>query len=223
MNGGKGYEAAGILFFDVHGYSNLSQFQMEAYHRKIWPVLHESAVKKRGRADERDYLYKNTWGDGIVLIHEDHYKLALVALEWMAYFTEGQYKVDADPTFNEVALLPRIAMNYGEFQSAQDPFQNRLSYFGKEIIRAARIEPITEPGHVWVTPIEKEFIKRRQDAERAHLIEFIDRGKLELAKKFEADHLFEIVRIGHVEDAKAVDAAKEQAAEEDRPMTHRQL
>lgn len=192
MSYGK-YKAAGILFFDVKGYSTLNQPQMEAYHRTIWPILHRIATETRGRTDAGEYLYTNTWGDGIVLVHENHYKLALVALAWMDYFTQGRYKTDADPILNQADLLPRIAIHYGEFLTVHDPFQARAGCFGKEIIHTARIEPITMPGHIWVTPTVKTFIESRESGEDAQLMKFIDHGDLELAKCFGTDHIFEVV------------------------------
>lgn len=187
---------AGILFFDVKGYSDLSGSQMEAYHTKIWPALHKIAIEKYGRYDTKKYLYKNTWGDGIVLLHEDHYKLANIALEWNEYFIKNRYITDADPLLNQTILEARIALHYGEYHTVFDPFQDQTIYFGREIIRAARIEPIAEPGHVWVTPDVKSFVEKREKEEKVKRFDFIDYGERELAKHFEKDRIFEIIYKG---------------------------
>ena len=232
---GSAYKTAGILFFDVKGYSTLNQPQMEAYHSIIWPILHRIAMETRGRTDAGKYLYKNTWGDGIVLVHENHYKLALVALAWMDYFTQGRYKTDAGPILSQAGLLPRIAIHYGEFQTVEDPFQARPGCFGKEIIHTARIEPITMPGHIWVTPTVKDFIESRENAEDAQLMKFKDHGEQELAKCFGTDRIYEVVwrsapddpEVGSAPDnpgagsATAPPSAKQRRAEKATRMTDR--
>jgi len=45
----------------------------------------------------------------------------------------------------------RIGMHTGPVFPAMDPLVGRPSYFGSHVVRAARIEPITAPGSVYVS------------------------------------------------------------------------
>jgi class 3 adenylate cyclase len=50
-----------------------------------------------------------------------------------------------------VDLQLRIAIHYGPAHPVHDPILDRPSFAGREIIRAARIEPVTPPGEIYVT------------------------------------------------------------------------
>jgi class 3 adenylate cyclase len=51
----------------------------------------------------------------------------------------------------DVELQLRIAIHYGPAHPVHDPILDRPSFAGREIIRAARIEPVTPPGEIYVT------------------------------------------------------------------------
>ena len=48
-------------------------------------------------------------------------------------------------------LQLRIAVHYGPCHPIHDPILKKDSFAGREIIRAARIEPVTPPGEIYVT------------------------------------------------------------------------
>ena len=50
-----------------------------------------------------------------------------------------------------VHLQLRIAVHYGPCHPIHDPILKKDSFAGREIIRAARIEPVTPPGEIYVT------------------------------------------------------------------------
>ncbi len=184
------YKSAGILFFDVHNYSNLNDLQMKSFHEKVWPDLHKLVIKEND-----DFLYMNTWGDGIVLLHEDYVTLAKVALNIRDYFNHVDYSIYDGL---DLELSARIAIHHDEFLQCMDPFQSRRGYYGLEIVRCARIEPKITPGHVWCTETVKIDIQKRfrRQGLRVHPLEFRDRGMIELAKAFATEKIWEIVRPG---------------------------
>jgi class 3 adenylate cyclase len=51
------------------------------------------------------------------------------------------------------ALSLRIALHAGPAYSCIDPVTGRAIYIGSHLSRAARIEPITPPGHVYATGV----------------------------------------------------------------------
>jgi len=184
------YIEAGILFFDVHGYSKLNEIQLQAFHEKVWPWLFDLI-----ESEKSDYLYKNTWGDGIVLLHQDAEILADVALSLRDYFNHRKY-TDVDVLY-KLDLRSRIAIHKAEFLPVKDPFQNREGFFGLEIVRGARIEPIIPPGRVWATDELVKAIKDRQ-SRRGQLarFNFTLKGELPLAKAFGTEIIWEITHAG---------------------------
>jgi class 3 adenylate cyclase len=51
----------------------------------------------------------------------------------------------------ETDMQLRIAIHYGPVHPVHDPILDVPSFAGREIIRAARMEPITPPGEIFVT------------------------------------------------------------------------
>ena len=179
-----GYQTAGILFFDTKGYSKLDDTELRAYHERLWPMLYESN-------DFRQFLYINTWGDGIIMLHDDYEILIQVALSIRDFFRQGKYtSIDI---FRNKELSARIAIHLGEFLKSYDPFRECDNYLGREIIRCARIEPIIEPGYVWATDEIKVQVERRwQNAGRRPVYNFIEQGEIPLAKAFGTEHLWAV-------------------------------
>ncbi|MEW5922776.1 MAG: hypothetical protein AB1746_02180 [Candidatus Zixiibacteriota bacterium] len=188
MTGGR-YIRAGILFFDVKGYSMLGDIERKYFHNIIMDELYK-IIKNTTR---RRLLYMNTWGDGVVLLDYDIETLSYIALKWNEYFINKEYtKIDI---FKSCVLNSRISIHEGEFIDARDPFQNRKGFFGNEIVRAARLEPITPPGKVWVTEeIKSRLISRWNNDGRDKVFKFLNRGIVKLAKAFGTARIYELTR-----------------------------
>ena len=45
----------------------------------------------------------------------------------------------------------RIGLHVGPVFEAADPMTNRINYYGSHVNRAARLEPVTIPGHIYAT------------------------------------------------------------------------
>ncbi len=190
--------SAGILFLDVKGYSNLKYQQLRDYHKNIYKAL--SVIIKKGERGEKGregqpYVYKKTWGDGIVLAHRDMYKLATVALEIRDYFNDRKYEQDSDGALTAIQLLCRIAIHYAEFETIDDPIDGTKSCFGDAIILPARIEPVTEPGHVWATNMATHYIYNKQKDYELSQISWVYKGQIQLAKRFGENYIWEILRV----------------------------
>jgi len=182
------YITAGILFLDIYGYSKLDEIEFLHVHNKLMPDLYNLLNEEN---EEDNYLYKNTWGDGIILLNEDYVKLASVALKIRDYLNNNRY--ENIPVLKGKTLRARIALHRGEFMESCDPFQQRNCYVGLEIVRAARIEPITPVGCAFATEKMKDSITERHKRQRAlGEFHFIPKGKVNLAKGFGTETIWEI-------------------------------
>jgi class 3 adenylate cyclase len=185
--------SAGILFLDVKGYSDLDYKQLRDYHKNIYKALSE--IVEKGEKGE-PYVYKKTWGDGLVLAHKDMYKLATVALEIRDYFRDRKFEQNSDGALSGRELLCRIAIHYAEFDTIDDPIDKTKSCFGDAVILPARIEPVTEPGHVWATNLATHYIYNKQKNYGLSQISWLYKGLTPLAKRFGEHHIWEILKVG---------------------------
>jgi hypothetical protein len=179
-----------VLFFDLCGYSELENIHIKEVHEKIWPDLWKKVIKP----ELKGHKYVDTWGDGILIVCDDETAIIKVGLSLNEYFKYATYlslKVD----LNSKPLLGRIAIHRQVVYKIYDPFQGRDNYYGKGIIRAARIEPVTPPGTVWVSETIRNHIKTiYQDKEEP--FDFIPRGNRALAKEFGILKIYEAFRKG---------------------------
>ncbi|PPR25453.1 MAG: hypothetical protein CFH40_00401 [Alphaproteobacteria bacterium MarineAlpha10_Bin3] len=131
-----------MLFGDIKGFSKLDDRQLPVFVRD---VLGAMANVLKGYAGP--LRFRNTWGDGIYLVFDDPHAAARCALEL-------QVAVSALP-LAELGLPGHIALrlggHFGPVYEDIDPIVGGTNFFGAHVSRAARIEPITPEGCVYVT------------------------------------------------------------------------
>lgn len=92
-------------------------------------------------------LIKNTWGDGLFYVFE--------GLGDAAAFAQSLVDAAAGTRWEDHGLPAgldlRVALHAGPVFTGHDPVTGRPTCFGSHVNRAARIEPITPPGHVYVS------------------------------------------------------------------------
>ena len=190
----EGYTTAGILFFDISGYSKLNEIELQFFHENVIKDIYNSIYSEKR---ENDSLYMNTWGDGIIILHKDAEKLIDIALNLRDYFNHNLYvRIDNDNILNNKELSARIAIHTGELLQAYDPFQGRNSYMGLEVVLPARIEPVTPPGSVWATDNLKNFVAKRnkRKGKTISYYNFFEIGNHPLAKAFGDEFIYEVIR-----------------------------
>ncbi len=131
-----------LLFADVKGFSKLPERDMEAFVRHFMGGLADAIDDF---SDDIDY--RATAGDGVFLVFRTPLLAARCGLAMQArvgIFDRDRRGIEAD-------LQLRIAIHYGPVHPVHDPILDRPSFAGREIIRAARMEPITPPGEIFVT------------------------------------------------------------------------
>jgi class 3 adenylate cyclase len=91
-------------------------------------------------------LFRNTWGDGIYMVFEQPSDAGSFALELSSQIAQTDWGAKG---LRDLKL--RIGVHAGPVYRCLDPITHTLNYMGSHVSRAARIEPITPPGHVYAS------------------------------------------------------------------------
>lgn len=160
-----------ILFADVKGFSRLTDHQSRVFLETILPLIGDSLRIEAPRQ-------ANTWGDGIVAFFDSATAALRAALSLRDAFRGFDWSSSGLPR-----LEIRVALHAGEAFEGWDPVRGSRGMIGVEINRAARIEPVVAPNHVYVT--EDFRIRCRSEG-----IAFHDLGSVPLAKSWGDDRLY---------------------------------
>lgn len=131
-----------MLFTDVRGFSRLMDSEIPIF---MDHVLRRLALVCREAGDGISFL--NTWGDGLFLTFETVELAANTAIK----LQEAFQKID----FNAIGLPERLALriggHYGPVHEMEDPFSGQKGVQGAQVTMAAKIEPVTAPGSIYVS------------------------------------------------------------------------
>lgn len=131
-----------LVFGDVPGFSGLPD--------KYLPVFWDTVMKVIGdvvKENEGELALRNTWGDAIHFVVPDVRNAAEICLEVQRRLSG----LDGRRLGWEGPPTMRIGAHYGPVFEGWDPIAAQQTYYGRALSRAARIEPITPPGTVYVT------------------------------------------------------------------------
>lgn len=117
-------------------------------------------------------LYRNSWGDGIYVVCESAPAAAELALALQA-------AIDELPATSS-ALRLRLGGHLGPMFRLFDPVQRQDTWWGQAVVTAARIEPRTPAGEVYVTEAFAALLSL--EAGHAFTAEYV--GQLATAKAF---------------------------------------
>lgn len=129
-----------MLFADVKGFSALGEDELPVFFEKVMGRL-ARIIDSFGDA----VRYRNTWGDAIYLVLEtapDAARLALALQEELRAMRES---------LDLPVLTARIGGHAGPVFDGYDHVNAEPTYYGTHVTRAARIEPGTPPGEIYVT------------------------------------------------------------------------
>jgi len=178
---GPSREIGAIVFTDLHGFSRLRDEQFATYVSEVLAVLgavidsHSDAVR-----------WVNTWGDAIAAVFSDVTAAADCALG----FHEALQRVDLDAIGLPSDLDLRIGAHAGPVMAIVDPVSHKPTYWGRELTRAARIEPRTPEGEVYVTDAFAALLVLKPGAQFA--TEYV--GRVTTAKDFETIPMYRLKR-----------------------------
>jgi class 3 adenylate cyclase len=131
-----------MLFGDFKGFSNLREAQLPVFVREMLGRF--ARVLDRHR---KGILFCNTWGDGLYVVTRDVVSAATCAIELqeeMASFVPGSHGLPE-------SMGLRLGAHLGPVFRVRDPILKRPNFIGAHVSRAARIEPVTPEGAVYVT------------------------------------------------------------------------
>jgi class 3 adenylate cyclase len=135
-------EVRAMLFADVSGYSGLSDAQIPAFVDHLLGPLGATMHRFTG-----DIRYLNTWGDAIFAVLDS----VVVAAECALALQATMRGLDLGATGLPDTLALRIGVHAGPTLSRADPIRGGANFYGDAVTRAARIEPRTPAGAVYVT------------------------------------------------------------------------
>jgi class 3 adenylate cyclase len=134
--------ARAMLFGDLKGFSRLTDRQLPNY---ITGVL--GAIERVRKMHRDKVLLANTWGDGLFLVFKRAHDAAECALDLQTELSRLDYMTLGLSS----SLSLRIGGHLGPVYETLDPVLGHDNFFGAHVSRAARIEPVTPPGCVYVT------------------------------------------------------------------------
>ena len=121
-------------------------------------------------------LFQNTWGDGLYLVFSNVSEAGSFALK----LAKRMALIDLDKLGLPKTLALRMSLHAGPVYRYQDQIIDRPNYLGSHVNRAARIEPVTPPGQIYVTDAFAALAEL--DAPGQFRFNYV--GKIPLAKSY---------------------------------------
>ena len=175
-----------MLFADMVGYSKLHERQTPIFFLHFLTVLAEEMDHSKHRP-----AFGNTWGDGLYLVFDDVEDGADFALRLRDAIARIGWETAGLPADMNI----RIALHTGPVFKALDPIIKQENFFGSQVTRTARIEPVTAPGSVFVTE-QMAAILAASDTRR-FACDYL--GAMELAKTYGISRLYRLRRMDEFE------------------------
>ena len=131
-----------LMFADVYRFSGLTDTEILGFAEH---VLGGIATILDRYGDKIDY--RNTWGDAFYAVFADAPTAAACALDLQDTMAAMDLAGAGLPTH----LALRLSLHLGPVIPLSDPVTKTPTFMGAHVTRAARIEPVTPPGAVYVT------------------------------------------------------------------------
>jgi hypothetical protein len=176
-----------MLFADFAGYSRL--------HDEFAPMFQQRFLEIGARQIEAAGVTPHeakTWGDALYVVFESPREGAEFALRLL----QSMQAVDWRATGLAQDSRIRVALHTGPVFRSFDPIMGRDGHFGSSVMKAARIEPVTPPGMVYVS--EAFAATLAASGERGYALEYV--GNLALAKNYGESRIYRLERRGAWDD-----------------------
>ncbi|MEM7523012.1 MAG: adenylate/guanylate cyclase domain-containing protein [Pseudomonadota bacterium] len=177
-------EASAIVFGDVKAFSKLTEQLLPAFVDHVLGGIRASLDVATARYGPDALRFSNTWGDAIFAVFDSAAAAAVFAMDLqvrLAALHETAPELPKD-------LSIRLGMHFGVVHRRRDPVTGEMNRFGEAVARAARIEPITTEGRIFVT--EDFAAELALDAEAPVKMEYV--GRKDAAKDYGEFRLFRI-------------------------------
>lgn len=173
------HEVKTLLFADVVGYSRLTENRVATF---VTTVLGD--ISRLIASSRHAPVFVNTWGDALFMVFDSAASGARFALELTARFKE----YDAAKLDLPSDLSVRVALHCGPVFVGPDPVVRAISFNGSHVSRAARIEPVVEPGAIFVS----EEFAAAATIEAPEAFRFENLGNVALAKNWGTCRLYSL-------------------------------
>ena len=135
-------EIVALLFADAVHFSRLGEEEVVRFAQHFLGAIGELIASSPHRP-----TMKNTWGDGLFFVFASVRDAGLFALALRDLVNATIWAEKGLPS----TLNLRIGLHAGPVFGFTDPVTGRANYLGTQVSRAARIEPVTPPGHVYAS------------------------------------------------------------------------
>ena len=135
-------EVRGLIFGDFAGFSTLSDAQVLVFQEEVMGGLARAIAPFR-----RHVLSSNTWGDGLYMVLDGVSAAAECALAIQEEIVQMDFGAMGLGSLGNM----RVAAHAAPVFEGRDPISGDRSFFGADVTRAARIEPATPEGEIYVT------------------------------------------------------------------------
>lgn len=171
-----------MVFTDFKGFSGLPEAVVPAFWRGVMGRCADVLAPFGSRITSR-----NTWGDALYLSFDE----ITTAAEALVSLSEAMAALDLAELGLPAGGGMRIAAHFGAVYEVQDPVTHAANYYGSEVSRAARVEPVTPPAQVWVTePMAAAVALNASDRFACRYV-----GRIALAKNHGTERIYRLERV----------------------------
>lgn len=160
-----------MLFADFAGFSKLSEAALPVF---VSEILGQAGAVLDEYGDK--ILYRNSWGDAIYAVISSPSDAAEIVLHLQRRLNDVP-QILRDPDTN---CGMRIGLHHGPIYRGYDAVTMRTSFFGSEVTRTARIEPVTPTGEVYATEAFAAILAL--ESEQRFGTHYV--GRIQLAKNY---------------------------------------
>src|SRR5271165_895628 len=164
-------EVRAMLFADAFHFSLLTETQMPVFVHHFM-----GAIAMLLRQTWPKPLFQNTWGDGLYVV----FPAVAAAGHFALKLAKRVADIDRESLGLPADMTLRISLHAGPVYVYKDQIIDKENYIGSHVNRAARIEPVTVPGHIYAT----DAFAALAELEAPGQFRFDYVGKVPLAKKY---------------------------------------
>lgn len=172
-------QMAALIFADFAGFSRLPDTDLPAF----WNVLMPAIAQALG-PHSRTILLQQTWGDALYLVLDAARPAALAALDIL----ETLNRVRGLLSSGLSSIKLRLSIHFAPVFTGWDPIGLNKLYYGSHVSLAARIEPVTPPGTIYVS----EALAAQLALEGLEGFELTYAGEVDLAKGYGRTRAFHL-------------------------------
>jgi class 3 adenylate cyclase/tetratricopeptide (TPR) repeat protein len=166
-----------MVFADVTDFTKI----IDNYAPNFWRYFLGEIAHLIERTHPRP-VFLNTWGDGLFLVFDTVVDAARLCLQLRDMVNEKDWSALSLPAHTNI----RIALHTGPVYKGVDPLLKRTNFFGTHVNTAARIEPVTVPGAVYLTEQAASSMRALQPKDM-----YCEKlGRVPLAKKYGEQSLY---------------------------------